>query len=528
MNRLTLLLKSAIVSFMLLSFLSCGNSESEKLSKVERYLDRQENDSAIHLLKTINYSDLDDDDSKNTYALLRTRVDNLEGYNVESDTLVNQCLRYFIDKKDNNRIAECYYYLAIYNYDQGQVKKAFWNICKANYHAEQTNDIALKHKVTELILDWYNTAEEYSSALSYGKKNLYLSTLAGDKNWLAYAYAMMATTYYGLRLMEKSEEFLNKSMEYISSVPRKEQAQFYVSLGSTIIDSAPAKARVYFSKAIKANEDATAYSGLAILEYQDGHLDTSEEYLRKALTTNDESTKMFVYSNMLSMYSSKGDYKKALECSMNINKLQAGKFKEQKDKSLTLVQRQFASQIEHQRFKRRLSEGFFIVFIAILLVIAIYIYLRFKNEHWKKNSLENLTILNVYKDKLNKLKEKGSQSEDSVQEEKKIQEKIDTIQKRQSKILYNGQILYQDILDGKNTLTWNKRDYENFLEYYKVVDLPFVTQLQAEYDHLSPRYQFFLALKNMGKTEEVIQDIMVISSGTIRVIKSRLKASKLE
>jgi len=166
------------------------------------------------------------------------------------------------------------------------------------------------------------------------------------------------------------------------------------------------------------------------------------------------------------------------------------------------------------------------VIIVILLVIAIYIYLHFKNEHWKKKFLENLILLNVYKDKLNNLK-KDNSSENPAQEEK-IQEKIDIIQKRQSKIVHNGQILYQNILDGKNTLTWSKRDYENFLEYYKVVDLPFVTQLQAEYDHLSPRYQLFLVLKNMGKTEEEIQDIMVISSGTIRTIKSRIKASKLE
>ena len=66
------------------------------------------------------------------------------------------------------------------------------------------------------------------------------------------------------------------------------------------------------------------------------------------------------------------------------------------------------------------------------------------------------------------------------------------------------------------------------MEYYKVVDLPFVTQLQTEYDHLSPRYQFFLVMKNMGKSEEEIQDIMVISSGTIRTIKSRVKTCKIE
>ena len=87
MNRLSLFLKSTIVSLILFSFLSCGNSESEKCSEVERYLDKQENDSAINLFKTINYSELYDDDSKNTYALLRTRVDYLEGYEQESDTI---------------------------------------------------------------------------------------------------------------------------------------------------------------------------------------------------------------------------------------------------------------------------------------------------------------------------------------------------------------------------------------------------------------------------------------------------------
>ena len=62
MNRLSLFLKSTIVSLILFSFLSCGNSESEKCSEVERYLDKQENDSAINLFKTINYSELYDDE----------------------------------------------------------------------------------------------------------------------------------------------------------------------------------------------------------------------------------------------------------------------------------------------------------------------------------------------------------------------------------------------------------------------------------------------------------------------------------
>ena len=106
--------------------------------------------------------------------------------------------------------------------------------------------------------------------------------------------------------------------------------------------------------------------------------------------------------------------------------------------------------------------------------------------------------------------------------------KISEFQDLQSKILYKGKALYQDILDGKNTLTWNKKDFEHFLEYYKLIDLPFITNLQTNYDHLSPRYQFFLVLKKMGKTDEEIQKILAISSTTVRTTKSRIKSSKLD
>ena len=454
----------------------------------------------------------------------------MEGNDPESDSIIRQCLNYYQSVKDKKNLAECYYYEALYFYYQGNEKKAFWNMYQADRTAASTDDISLKHKIKECLLDWNNSAEEYTLALKYGKENFYLSSLSGNKNWMAYAYALMAVTYNGLGNVRKSEEYLNKSITYISSVPRKEQAQFYVSLGSTLIDSDPMKAELYFKKALKACPLPSVYSGLGVWEFQKGNVEAAEKYFQKALRTKDVSTKEFTLQNMQSLYALKGDYKKAYNILQELNKLQTQKFKEQKNNNILFIQRDFENQIRKQEIYEMVGVGLFVVILAVLIVVAVYFWLHFKNEKWKKTSLQTQLVLNVYKDKLEKIRKlKETDNKASVEHEKaQIQKKIETYQDLQTKILYRGKTLYQDVLDGKNTLTWNKKDFENFLEYYKLVDLPFATHLQTDYDHLSPRYQFFLVLKNMGKTEEEIQNVMVISSTTIRTIKSRVKSSKLD
>ncbi len=520
-----------IIISIISCFFACSENQDAKLQAVEDLLDNRNTDSASLVLNQIGYYNLKGDAEKNKYALLRIRLDHQEGEVLESDSIIRQCLKYYASQNDHKNSAECYYYEGQYHYDLGHTKQAFWNMYYADKEAKSTDDISLKHKIKECLLDWSNSAEEYKQALVYGKENYNLSLLSGKKDWIVYSYALMATTYYGLGENYRADELLNKSLMYISSVPRKEQSHFYVSLGSSLIYKSPEKAEAYFNKALAAYPQPSVYSGFCILEFQRGNIEKAEEYFKKALQSKDMSTIEFTYNNMQSLYAASGDYKKAYTTLMDLTILQAKKFKEEKDNNLLIIQKNFENQMKNQEIREMVTKGIIIVILAILAAVSIYFWLHLKNEKWKKDSLQTQLVLNVYKERLEKIKKLkflDKNDSDSEQEEAKIMKKISEFQDLQSKILYKGKALYQDILDGKNTLTWNKKDFEHFLEYYKLIDLPFITNLQTNYDHLSPRYQFFLVLKKMGKTDEEIQKILAISSTTVRTTKSRIKSSKLD
>ena len=57
--------------------------------------------------------------------------------------------------------------------------------------------------------------------------------------------------------------------------------------------------------------------------------------------------------------------------------------------------------------------------------------------------------------------------------------------------------------------------------------LPFVNEMETEYNHLSPKYIFFAVLEHEGHDEEGIQHIMGISESTLRSTRSRISSKRL-
>ena len=76
-------------------------------------------------------------------------------------------------------------------------------------------------------------------------------------------------------------------------------------------------------------------------------------------------------------------------------------------------------------------------------------------------------------------------------------------------------------------MRWSKDDFINYIEYYKLKDLPFVNEMETCYNRLSPKYIFFAVLEHEGHDEEGIQHIMGISENTLRSTRSRINSKKL-
>lgn len=93
-------------------------------------------------------------------------------------------------------------------------------------------------------------------------------------------------------------------------------------------------------------------------------------------------------------------------------------------------------------------------------------------------------------------------------------------------ILYSGKKLYEQLEHGGTVVLWQKVDFINYIEYYKLIDLPFILHMETDYMELTPRYMFFAILTHMNKPDEEIERILGISPGTVRSNRSRIRSKR--
>ena len=133
----------------------------------------------------------------------------------------------------------------------------------------------------------------------------------------------------------------------------------------------------------------------------------------------------------------------------------------------------------------------------------------------------NCILINDYNRKISELQKSGSDAEKDI---RRLKHKVEKIQSQQTGVMFEGHSLYEEIIENKPIVKWNKSDVAKFIEYYKVVNLPFVTQLNTDYVGLTNGNKLFLILQDMGKKDEEIMQILGTSYGAIRTTRHRLKA----
>ena len=163
------------------------------------------------------------------------------------------------------------------------------------------------------------------------------------------------------------------------------------------------------------------------------------------------------------------------------------------------------------------------IIALIAAIIGILSHLSYKGMKDKKELAESKIQLDAYTKMASELESSGKASATEIN---KLHEKINELTHRHSGILAKGRELYDAIETGGTTVRWTKDDFINYLEYYKMKDLPFFNEMETEYNRLSPKYIFFAVLEHEGKNDEDILRIMGISESTLRSTRSRINSKK--
>jgi len=517
--------KYYLLGLLLLLIYSCSHSKYEQLSSINQLIEQDQLDSAEIKFDEVDFTEFNNKKDVAYYNLIRCKLDYRQYRPMDSDTLINFSINVFQETDNDSLLAESYFYKGAQLCDQDEVKEGFANLLKAERAADKTSNLNLRHKIIERIAEQYIYSGDYDLAKQYCEKNYGLSIKANNKEWLAYAHMFYMILYYTQGNKVKAKYSLEKCEPYIKYVKGKQRSYFYANIASFMLPDSIQKATKYIYHALENDKNSYGFFVKSRIHQLQKEYDKSIAYLDSAYifsrNINDRAT---ITSNFSKLCESIKDYERANKYNKQLILLKDSIYKQRQQNNIRGIMAQNEFEFREFLFRQKITYFIFITSILICICIGIYIFFKFRSNKIKAKVLENQLLINLYSDKIKDLKEVSTNKNDEV---KMLQDKVEDLNHKQSKILYEGKALYESMINGATVVTWTKSDYLHFIEYYKLIDFPFVVQLDTDYDHLSPRYQLFEILYHMGKTDTDVERIMGISNSTIRATKTRIKSKKL-
>lgn len=161
-----------------------------------------------------------------------------------------------------------------------------------------------------------------------------------------------------------------------------------------------------------------------------------------------------------------------------------------------------------------------------LLIILLIFRQKYRNSKIRQDIIQNRLLTSEYKTKLSEIE---SAEESSAAQIDEMKNKIQSLESKILKALKNGKQCYELVNNNGNTIKWSTKDFRDFIEYYKLINISYVVSLQEKYNNLTPNQLFFMITTNaMNKDEATVANIMKISNNAMRSMKSRIKAKSVD
>ena len=544
-------MKKIIYLFAILLMLSAcnGTRVSEKLNHVDSLIAKEQIDSACVIHHSLNEADMSPEDQAH-YYLLATQLGYVTDLPLSTDSLLEMAFTYYNKVGNNHKLANVYYYKSLWSENNNNYPQAILYGKEAERLAMKTDDVRLQFKIAESLAFLNAFSGNNLLELQYAKKALALAQRVQNKNWIAYSYNRISFAFANLNQLDSASYYIEKTIPYIDYVYDSDKAVFLMNMGLLYKDNDPQRAKDLFEKAITYEELPEAIEHLADVYYSTGNKEKAYELWRKALTKNSRYDKINLIHSIISYDLERGNIdnvSKNLDEIINIKDSILNKLKNDTIKDLQL---RFDHEVAmHEADKKLLSTQRLLLGSAFILVLmAFYIFYRKKKEEArqrehqdqlyaytteieqlaanKDKALAHISELESNKEanlqKINQLEKEARNAETAI---KKLNLSIQKLLNDAAPKLKEGKMLYDQIMEGKTALNWSYREEEYFNKYYAAIHYQSYNRIRKvkRVTKLSAHNMFYLILKEMGKSDEEVKHIMVLSPEGLRSIRSRTK-----
>ena len=517
-----------LISIVALLAFSCQtHSPNKRLAEVDSLVVAELYDSAYQVVNTVIEPSGLSPEEKAHYNLLRVQTAILVNKPIESaDSLLDGVIAYYEQHVNHEKLADAYYYSAICAYKAKKPQQSIMLYKKAELHAKQSGSLYQQFKIAEGI-SWVNgRCANFDIQLEYAKKALELSKVLEHKNWIAYSYYRLGVAYSKMGYEDSVLYSFSKIKPYLQFVGQKELPTLLSSLGSSLKYSHPNLAKEYLCESMKYHKATASYINLADIFYREGNHDEACRYWKKALTIKDATPKNRIYANLIEYEIEKGRTDSISDYLSHIIQIHDSIENSLKNNAVRDIQAQFDQEVAIHEKDQTIIKWQWGILAAILVIVVLAVYTIIK-RYKASMVLKNYQMQII--DYTNQIREMELASEDYSKQIETLSREVKQIMDERAPRLSEGRMLYDSVMESKPIIRWSADDEKKFIEYYTATNYRTVDRLRKEprKEKLTDHKLLYLLLKEMGKTDKEVCDIMGLSDAGLRSIRNRTKPLNL-
>lgn len=525
-EAMTKIILCLILSVLILTNCSNDNDTHEKLSEIERLLEKEKYELAMNNLSDINANRLNDE-NKAYYDLLMTQANFCLDKQTDSDSLINESIRFYEENNNKILLAKAYYYKGITCYQRGNKSEGINLIKKAEHLAKGTSDLNFITKIY-INLSFINIdTGNYQTGLSYAKKALQTARKANNKILVALSMNKINAAFNCMGKIDSCLVYSQKTIPYIKHLNKNDKLEVLTNISIGFVNKGLYdEAILYAKKSLEIKPNAHAYYIIGSIYFERGENQKAWQLLNDALNTNGLELKAEVLLWMADLKKEEGKYKEASELEERaLATKDSIKIKQQTEHMLSLQNNAERKAADAQAQNRLVIAISAVMVFAAAVMISMLAYNRRRRNATKRQIEDISRTTEQYRQKISELDKEKDKNEKEIE---KLNKKIESLKERRMTILGHGRTLYDELEKGGKTITWKKDDYEAVIEYYRTIDPKTIESIEHNYKKLTPYNIFLLIMINNGKSNDEIMQTTGISYSALRTMKHRINKVKNE
>ncbi len=521
-----------ILSLVAAAVVACSHGPHQRqLAQVDSLMTHSLHDSAYQVFKQIDYDEFGNEADRMHYdlwkAVLAQNPDLHDSilFDEPRDSVLRKCIDYYQQSNDPRKLLYSYLYVGkLYLKDRDKNQDASANLKRAEELLPKVNDLRLAYLTNEALstLNYYSGNEDL--ALDYSYKTLNCAKQSNSTSMLYHAYNHLVVLYMACNESDSVRKYNDCSMSILNKMTPKNRAVALNNLASNYINSKHLdSAYIYIQRAYDEYPAIFLNQKLAIICYRRGEYAKADSLWQQALQSHELRDRAETYSYMLDEKYNHHDYEGASLAAMHLIEAKDSLADQMKTVEVLEIQKKYDKEVERRKLDRFMMWSLVAALVVLTLIAAGVIYHIRRANRAREHMMRDQVLLNDYQRQIEELERSG---EDTSKDIQTLRMKMDTLQAQQTEKLSEGRALYQHLVAGESAVAWSKEQIQKFIEYYKVVNLPFMLQMESDYARLSPGNRFFLILQDMGMSDEQMTHILGVSDGALRTTRSRLRQKR--